>query len=207
MIELGAGFGRWLVNGALAARQRDLEPTLIGVEAEPTHYAWLLQHFSDNALDPQDHRLLHAAVSKKDGKALFQTGKPGDYYGQKLVRKPRNVFGWALLGGRVTRVRTVTLRALLDQIERVDLLDLDIEGMEADVLASASDDLDEKVARIHIGTHSVEGEERTRRMFSSRGWLNAWDFPCEQTSETPFGEVRFQNGVQGWLNPRLVDEA
>src|SRR5262245_34029562 len=48
MIELGAGYGRWLVNAALAARQRDLEVELVGVEAEPTRIRWLREHLADN---------------------------------------------------------------------------------------------------------------------------------------------------------------
>jgi hypothetical protein len=40
MIELGAGYGRWLVNAAVTLRQRKptIVPFLIGAEAEPTHF-------------------------------------------------------------------------------------------------------------------------------------------------------------------------
>src|SRR6516164_7775912 len=39
MIELGAGWGRWLLNaGALARLRGDLTFQLVGVEAEPRHY-------------------------------------------------------------------------------------------------------------------------------------------------------------------------
>ena len=52
MIELGAGYGRWLVRAATALQQvKDLPFQLIGVEAEPQHFKWLLQHFKDNGLN------------------------------------------------------------------------------------------------------------------------------------------------------------
>ncbi|HYM01567.1 MAG TPA: hypothetical protein VET85_01400 [Stellaceae bacterium] len=48
MIEAGAGYGRWLVTAACALRQRRPEVAfhLIGVEAEPQHFAWMKQHLT-----------------------------------------------------------------------------------------------------------------------------------------------------------------
>src|SRR5215207_4303755 len=43
--DLGAGYGRVLVNAAQAARQLAKDFMLIGVEAERTHFEWMLQHF------------------------------------------------------------------------------------------------------------------------------------------------------------------
>lgn len=64
MIELGAGFGRWLVRAAQAIRQHSgLAFHLIAVEAEPTHFEWIPLHFRDNDVDPADRVLIHAAVT------------------------------------------------------------------------------------------------------------------------------------------------
>ena len=50
MVELGAGWGRWMVNGAFAAKALGLDFLVVGVEAEPTHFRWLEQHLEDNGI-------------------------------------------------------------------------------------------------------------------------------------------------------------
>ena len=202
MVELGAGFGRWLVNGAIAARQRGLEISLVGVEAEPTRFQWLREHLADNGIDPDSHRLEHAAVAGRNGVALFQTGKANSYYGQRLVTRARNL-GFPLLGGRLRPVKTVGLAKLLEPFQRVDFVDLDVEHAEADVLEAAAAAIDEKAARVHIGTHSTAIEQRLRELFQALKWKPRFDAPIGQTVQTEFGEIAFENGVQSWINPRL----
>ncbi|MDQ3378761.1 MAG: hypothetical protein M3546_00345 [Actinomycetota bacterium] len=60
MVELGAGWGRWLVNAAAALHHRsdDMAYCLVGVEAEPTHFRWLRQHMLDNAIEPDRVELI-----------------------------------------------------------------------------------------------------------------------------------------------------
>ncbi len=66
MIELGAGYGRWLANAAAGLRQIGSIPLrLMGVEAEPTHFLWMKQHFLDNGLNLAEHGLLRAVVGGK----------------------------------------------------------------------------------------------------------------------------------------------
>jgi hypothetical protein len=52
MLELGAGYGRWVVNAASALRlYSGLPHHLIAVEAELTHFRWLELHCRDNEVD------------------------------------------------------------------------------------------------------------------------------------------------------------
>ena len=76
MIELGAGFGRWLVAAACAVRRIDPKKPvrLIAVEADPEHFKMLHQHFVDNDLDPSRHRLVWAAVTTHGETATFVSG-------------------------------------------------------------------------------------------------------------------------------------
>src|SRR5262249_20602790 len=68
MLELGAGWGRWIVNAAAALQQYSGLPYhLIGVEAEPTHFRWMQQHLRTNQLDLQKVVLVEAAVDEQDG--------------------------------------------------------------------------------------------------------------------------------------------
>ena len=65
MIELGAGYGRWALRAAFAAQRYnpDLRCHIIAVEAEPTVYGWLKEHFAHNGLKPRWHTLLHKPLA------------------------------------------------------------------------------------------------------------------------------------------------
>lgn len=227
VVELGAGHGRWLVNAANLARRTGLPlGTLVGCEAEPTHFAWMQQHFRDNGLDPAAHRLVRAAVAANAGTLPFYVGSAASWYGQSVaqnvVRHGRGAFanlpGWLRrLAGRerpqdlVQEVPAVTLASLLEGIEAVDLLHVDIQGAEYDVLEAAMDTLDRKVRLAHIGTH-VAGSEAARGrdldalvhgLFAARGWTLRARIAPEATHAIEGVAVRFVDGVQSWGNPRL----
>jgi FkbM family methyltransferase len=218
MAYLGAGFGRWLLSGAAAVARRGLEARLVGVEAEPTHFRWMERAFRDNGHDPRRHRLIRAAVGGAAGEAFFTVGKADAWYGQAVVPAPvggppprRGLFrsALALLGlGRREEVRAqkvpcVTLDEALRGEGTVDLLDADVQGAEADVFESAAGRVDAQVKRVHIGTHSTEQETRLRALFGGLGWRPVHDYPFASHNETPYGVLRFQDGVQSWVNPRF----
>src|SRR4029077_5803486 len=84
--ELAAGYGRWSLRAARALeRMNPLPLTIVAVEAEPTHFAWMKEHFSDNGIDPPLHDLIPAAVSCTEGFISFHVGKPSAWYGQSIV--------------------------------------------------------------------------------------------------------------------------
>lgn len=202
MIELGAGWGRWIANATAALKQSNGLPcTLIAVEAEPTHFKWMVQHLQDNNVDLKMCQLVQAAVTDKDGKVGFHTGKtpwggPTDCYGQCL--------------GGPTEVDAISLRTLLMPLEKVDLIDLDVQGAELEVLKAAADELNQKVKRVHIETHNRAVETGLRVLFSRLGWEKLYDYPCSLEypkpleGKTDWGVIPFQGGVQTWANPRLI---
>src|SRR6267142_7096307 len=50
-VELGAGFGRWLIRALkLATEWRGLTSLGVAVEAEPQHFAFMQQHLCDHAV-------------------------------------------------------------------------------------------------------------------------------------------------------------
>ena len=221
MMELGAGYGRWLVRAAFACRlSGNLPCKLLGIEAEPTHYEWMFQHFRDNGLDPADHLLLKGAVSTKEGAARFLVGNAARWYGQRLAlpedywQKAKQLL--SLVASRASKdsvvpslqyqfedVRTYALTTLLSSFQRVDLVDLDVQGSELEVLQAAAASVDERVKRVHIGTHNRKVEAGLRRLFKRLGWLSVFDFPGQGRRDTPWGPIDFQDGVQSWTNPRL----
>jgi FkbM family methyltransferase len=142
---------------------------LIGIEAEPTHFEWMKRHFEDNGLDPKLHTLIKAAVAKRDGAAWFTAGTPGEWYGQRIalhsdiarriLRRSRQILPRtrpvpeAKSAGpppyRLDRVETISLNTLLRPLDRVDLVDIDVQGAELDVLKAAAEQLNRKVMSPH----------------------------------------------------------
>ena len=218
MFELGAGYGRWAVRAACALRQYgDKRCHLLAVEPEPKHYEWLRQHFRNNGLDPDAHSLMQAAVRDTPDDSLFLIGTPEGHtfqsdrwYGQGITNWPMAALYAAFRilkpqnGRRAIKVPSVTLEELLNRFERVDLIDFDLQGQELKVIRSALNELDRKAVRLHIGTHSREIEEGLRAALGEHGWKCLADYPSQQVSETPYGPVQFQDGVQSWTNPRLA---
>jgi FkbM family methyltransferase len=195
MLELGAGYGRWTVNAAVALRAYSgLTHSLTAVEAEPTHFRWLELHCRDNDVDAD---LVQAAVAPSRGSVEFGVGRPASWYGQAIADGTWNP-------ERVVTVDAVRLTDLLEPFERVDLIHCDIQGAEAAVFEQAATAVDAKVQRVHIGTHGPEIELRLRRLFSSLGWENVNDYACGTSAETPWGTMDFQDGVQTWVNGALA---
>jgi FkbM family methyltransferase len=195
MMELGAGWGRWMVNAAAAITQYSGLPyRLIAVEAEPNHFRWMKQHARNNGLDMERVHLVEAAVDEQDGTAGFHMtdssfGGPADWYGQCL--------------GGSSPVRAVSLNTLLEPLQSVDLIDLDIQGAELKVLRASIDQL-QKVKRLHIATHNREVEVGLRELFTRLGWTNLRDYPSLTLNKTDYGYIKFQDGIQSWQNPRLA---
>jgi FkbM family methyltransferase len=219
MIELGAGFGRWLARGAIAAQYRGGLPyRLVGVEAEPDHFRWMKVHFEDNRVDLTRCTMIEAAVAGKDGSVGFTVGSADTWYGQAVVNYPSLIESFStwvrkavrlqtrantIPPHRVRKVRAVSLASLLGPLEKVDLIDLDVQGAELEVLTAAPVPLREKVKRVHVGTHSGPIENCLRTFFRQLGWDNRNDYSCGQEQLTPYGRIAFQDGVQTWVNPRI----
>jgi FkbM family methyltransferase len=200
MAEIGAGYGRWAVAGGIAARRIGKQAELICVEAEPAHVAMLRQHFVDNDFDPADHRIIEAAASDRDGPVYFTVGRAVEWWGQAIL--PSSDYGCGdMTGIEVRSVPGVSLATALEGVGPVDLIDMDIQGAEADVISSSLPLLRERVRRIHIGTHSAEVEARIRVAMRSIDFRAVWDFPCGREVDTPIGRVSFQDGVQAWVRP------
>jgi len=189
MFELGAGWGRWTARGAAAALQMSIPYSLVAVEAEPTHFEWMVQNLQDNGVRMGDCRLIEAAVTGRDGTVGFQVGDAANSYGQSI-------------GGSV-EVQAVSLATLLGPFELVDLIDMDVQGAELEILEAAVIPLQQKVRRVHVETHSRQLHSEIRDLFERIGWRCHCLFEGNSGDVTSFGRINFQSGVQSWLNPAL----
>jgi FkbM family methyltransferase len=223
MIELGAGYGRWCARAAVAVRRKsDCRCRFVAVEAEPVHFRWIRDHFRDNDIDPDEHELIWAAVGPQPGFVPFWVGAPDGWYGQAIAvgqapplpdvgtrrrLKARSALGRPPVvsnGDRsVTWIPSVTLADVLAPYPRVDLIDLDVQGAEYEVLASAIVLVNTRVRRLHIGTHSPQIEQQLRELLSAHNWQKINDYPGQSTTQTPYGAIQFGDGVQTWVNPAM----
>ncbi len=225
MLEIGAGYGRWACRAALAARQRGVAKIRIGaVEGEPAHARWLENHLKLNGLSDDEMKVYACAVGAESGSAMFTIGTattepeadPRTWYGQRLVQVPLaritpdggdRYFGHEVFvrrnGSRLIEVSVKPLAEVLADFGRVDLIDFDIQGEELAAISSAIDLMDGQVARIHIGTHTLEIEAGLRELLSAHGWHCRYDFSLNAEHATPYGNMLFEDGVQSWVNPRL----
>ncbi len=204
MVELGAGYGRWLVQAGVILRdQKKIPFNLIGVEAESNHFKMMQQHFIDNGLNPNEHVLIQGAINDTEGSVYFTEGHSKEWWGQAIIpTKDTKIGDWPK--ATVKEIPAYSISKILEKVDHVDLMDIDIQGAEAKAIRSSTSALDSKVRRIHIGTHSHKNEEELHDIFSKLGWICCNNFPCFNTIETHYGPITFEDGVQTWINPHVV---
>lgn len=217
MVECGAGYGRWLVGAACAikARRPGLPFFLVGIEPDSDHFRWLHKNFADNGLDPSEHRLVLGAVADADGEDIFLTNDdPAGWWGQHLAYAEHHRTNLTD-GYRRQLVRTYSIAGILKDLTTVDLMDFDIQYAEERAIAPAIDDMTRKVKRVFVETHSPDLHKSIYELFASRGWVCVAKYgfvkPYVQNADyvseerTPFGMVRFQAGLQCWINRSLMN--
>ena len=214
MVEVGAGFGRWLVSSVCALRcaRPEIPFRLVAIEAEPQHFAWIGKHFRDNGIDPAAHRLIQAAVSGHDGHELFMIGHSEQWYGQNIVAgsaERRSDFPDA----RATHVDCLSVPTVLADLGRVDLMDFDIQGAERTAIPVGIEAMTRQVKRVFVETHAPDIHQIVESCFRSHGWQCAAKFGfsgrCISEAEmiweeaTEFGTLRLSGGGQCWINPMI----
>lgn len=200
MAELGAGWAPWLVRSVFAARQVSAinKVELLAVEADPTHYQWVKEHFLENQLRPNDYHLIHGAVSGTSTILKFpKIENPDEDYGASL----RNVSG----NSEFIEVQGYPLESLLNKFSGpLDFLHIDIQGAEYDVIPQSMELLKTNVKAIMIGTHiSSEKHEYLRELFLKNNWQPIMIYPRNAEVTTEYGVVNFGDGFLFLRNPQF----
>uniref|UniRef100_Q02BB0 Methyltransferase FkbM family n=1 Tax=Solibacter usitatus (strain Ellin6076) TaxID=234267 RepID=Q02BB0_SOLUE len=221
MMELGAAYGCWAGRGALAAIQLGLDFEVTCVEAEPEHFQWIEQHMLANSIPLSSVHSTYAALAGKPGSVLFSVYSPymencnaGNWQGQVIVGpedmvvgSSGNYHGVPLLtmksGFKAIEVPAVTLDEVLCGGHVIDFMHVDLQGAELGVFSAGMESVDRLVKRVNIGTHSTACEEGLRVLFRACGWECLADYSLAGERQTPYGKLRFQDGVQSWRNPKL----
>lgn len=199
MAEFGAGWAPWLVRGALAVRQRvDVTSSeLMAVEADPTHYSWILEHFEDNGLNPDEHHILHGAVTDRAEILRFPVvAEPNADYSTSLED--------AETSDETIDVQGHTVTELLDQFSGpLDFLHVDIQGAEYDALAPAIARLSRSVRAIMIGTHDDRIHDDLAALFRDNSWHERLNLGRSKTTQTPWGKITTDDGFL-WFENAII---
>lgn len=104
------------------------------------------------------------------------------------------------LSGEIKFVSAVTLRDILTPLDRVDLLEVDIQRSESEIFSPAMALVNRKVRRVHIGTHGSDVHNMLRALLAGAGWEIVFDYgPGKHI--TPRGALDLGDGILTARNP------
>ncbi len=142
MIEIGAGYGRWIANAAGALTRRKsgnpLSMRLIALEADKGRFEMMIRNCQNNGIAKEDVGLYRAACTP-DGKPVFMFVNnnygEGVWYDPRIeaqfAGKPVDILPFTHDNGQkfvIERIPAMRLDSLLT--EPVDFIDMDIQGAE-----------------------------------------------------------------------------
>lgn len=205
VVELGCGWGCWLNNTGVAARTLGLEVTLIGVEGDEGHIQFAREACATNGFRPDQVTLHRGIAAGTGGVALFpRQAKAGLHWGlEPIFGASRGQQDKARSKGTHDILPMVAIEEIVRSGTKTDLLHIDIQGGEADLIASSLAALKKYVGYIVIGTHSREIEGALFKSLLADGWILEIERPAILGVENPVPYVKV-DGVQGWRNPRLL---
>jgi hypothetical protein len=175
-VELGAGWGPWLVSSAFAAKHLGISNILlIGVDADGHNLEFMKTHFSDNGLDYRQHKFFHAAIGERDARpSLFRPGRAG----------------------------VMSLNTLLQKLPIIDLIHCDIQFAESKAFAAGITAVTDRVRRVVVGTHSRKIEDELIETFRTWSWFLEYETACKYRIDDGLPYLN-TDGVQVWRNTRI----
>jgi FkbM family methyltransferase len=210
VVELGAGWGCWMVNSAIAAKMRGLRTFSIGVEGEAGHFSYIRNHCATNGISPTEYRIEKAVAGAFEGVALFPVVDQSSLsYGQEprffASEGDMNNF-LKTTDHKYDRVDVKTIDEIAGSIKKIDLLHIDIQGSEAEFLRSTIDRLSNKVAYIVVGTHSRKIDAEIIETLQAAGWQLEFEKPTTIGIDSIGNVTTIRDGTQGWKNSQLFSE-
>lgn len=186
LLELGAGRGDWCMALAGTVDYNLIDHEInsykcVGVEAEPTHYDWMKTHFEKQDINAIP---IFGAVSSYNGECqFFSVVDPASNYGQS-VRPDGNL-----------TVPCYTVDHLIseNQLDKVDIMHVDIQGAEYDMLFGMTEALKKGTIKyMMIGTHKPKLNEKIIEYVKSYGYQSLFSIECHGGEcDSPFGKALF----------------
>lgn len=204
VLELGCGWGCWLLNTGVAARNRGLAVELIGAEGDEGHVAFAERGCAENGFTSDQVRIYRGIVGPREGTALFpRQDVSGISWGlQPLFDATVEQVAEAKAGGKYDVLQILTLDKLSEG-KPIDLVHIDVQGGEVAFVEGCLSELARLVSYIVVGTHSREIEGRLMELLLGAGWILEIERPAIigfDAGGAPFITI---DGVQGWRNPKL----
>ncbi len=205
-MELGAGFGPWIIAGAVAARLRGISNIrLYAVEADSQHYKSLCQHFRDNGFEPDEHRLFEAAVGVAGGAAewpVMDEASAIEDWGCRPIHARTDYRGCQFQKTRAVKV--IGMADLLVKEPYWDLIHIDVQGDEVEICRSAISELNARVRWLIAGTHSRKLDGDLLDLMFRAGWVLEHEKPARfafQPYAASLEAMTTCDGTQVWRNP------
>ena len=204
VIELGAGYGQWMVTAIMA--YKTLHPGRpahgMALEADMTHYQWLEQHVAKNLGGYTDITtdLLHAAAGF-DGVASFpMLSEPDRDYGAAYQPNKK--------GENMQEVPCLSMDAIDRHFRehQIDILHVDIQGAEKDLIASPGfDAVIRKASFVLFGTHrSDDLHYSVKQAIESANMRVALEWPRNSSVSSRFGAIQTNDGAILAVSPQVM---
>lgn len=195
VVELGAGYGQWLVSSIMAYKALNQKGEVFGlaVEADSIHYEWLQNHVESNLGKLNNvQTLLIQAAAGLDGTVEFPVVEdPSKNYGAS--------YSLTELHDRTISVNCLSLSSIYAQLPnpRVDLLHVDIQGAEQDLISHAEFTTTLSQTRyILFGTHRTDAlHEKVKNSLIDAGFEILVEWPRNTIVETSYGPINTNDGA------------
>jgi FkbM family methyltransferase len=207
VIELGAGYGQWMVSSILAYRSVNStgRATGLAVEADPTHFGWLQTNVIDNLGDDPlvDAILIHGAAGL-DGSVTFPVlVDPSKDYGASYSLTESYT--------DTVEVECYSLARLVEKLpeQNMDMLHIDIQGAEEDLIQHPKFvELLGKTSVVLFGTHRTDKlHDEVKDKLLSAGFDVKVNWPRNGLVHTAFGDVKTNDGALLAVNPKCSEQA
>ncbi len=206
VVELGAGYGQWMVSAIMAFKSLNPEGQAYGLalEADNIHFDWLGKHVKKNLGPLQGiHTDLLYAAAGVDGIVEFPVlTNPSKEYGAS--------YSVVNSESQMVEVDCFSLPSIYRKLpdNSVDLLHIDIQGAEVDLIKDPA--FAETISRtrfIMFGTHRTDDLHRAvRESLENNGFSIKIDWPRNSKIETFFGTVKTNDGALFAVNKSVPFE-
>jgi FkbM family methyltransferase len=208
-MELGAGWGPWIVASSVAARNRGIKNIrMIACEGDKGHVRYLQQHLQDNGFTEADCKIHYGVAAAQDGQAFFPMEGENNWGAEAVFVNDASELSEekmlpGLVAGHYIQTPAHSFKTIIGDEPRIDLLHVDIQGAEYDVLVTARKILQERVRWMMIGTHSRMIEAQLMQFLHEDGWILENEKPCK-FNQMHGRLITHLDGAQVWRNPNIA---
>lgn len=195
VVELGCGYGPWITLAAVLAERYGKSYRVCGVEGSKGHVDYCMEHLSMNGVDMAFVSVINGVISDHDGSMYFMDDTiAGNVWGAQATEER---------GDGQVEVRAMTIATALLDYQSVNVLHLDIQGMEFRALSASIESVNKRVVRMVIGTHSRIIEGQLFQLMKTHGWQLEYEKPCrfQYNKNLTYVQMAAVDGCQVWKNP------